>query len=329
MEVVRDIGAFDAPHRGLAVTIGAYDGLHLGHRRLISELQTRASADGIPTAVVTFDRHPASVVRPASAPLLLTDPDLRLELIAETGVDYLVLLAFDEKRSQESAEDFVDEVLVSALRTKLVVVGADFHFGRERKGTVGLLREMGATLGFEAIGVELTSTEDGEVLSSSRVRRALGEGRIDEVTRLLGRFHEVRGVVEHGDARGAALLGCPTANVSVAAEIMLARVGIYAGWYRRESGSVHPCAISVGMRPTFLPDVALHAGPSSGQAPILEAHLIDFSGNLYGETARVAFVERIRDEVRFASTAELSERIKLDIAAAREILSRARTPWAC
>lgn len=327
-----DIGTFDAPAGGLAVTIGAYDGLHVGHRRVIAELLARARSAGLGTALVTFDRHPASILRPESAPMLLTDIAHKMELVSETGVDYAVVLAFDARRAGESADDFVTEVLVSALRTRLVVVGADFHFGRDRVGSVDLLRKMAGNLGFEVVGVELTSTEDGEVVSSSRVRRLLAGGRVAEASRLLGRPHEVRGTVVHGNAQGGALLGCPTANVAVGPGIMLPGNGIYAGWYRRGSGSVHWCAISLGVRPTFTSasgQDALTQPPLPPAQVVLEAHLIDFEGDLYGERADVAFVERIRDEERFSSLSELTDRIQDDVAAVRQILVDAPQPWAC
>jgi riboflavin kinase/FMN adenylyltransferase len=320
VEVVRDIGSFDAPSEGLAVTIGAYDGLHVGHRRLISELRARARSSGLPTAVVTFDRHPASIVRPESAPMLLTDVAHKMELLSETGVDYAVLVTFDAQRAEERAEDFVTDFLVSALRTRLVVVGANFHFGRDREGSVELLQKMSGALGLEVVGVGLTSTDDGEIVSSSRIRRLLAGGRVAEAARLLGRPHEVRGIVEHGDSTGGPVLGCPTANVAAPAGIMLPGNGIYAGWYKRGSGSVHRCAISLGVRPTFT---------SRPAELVLEAHLIDFEGDLYGEKAQVAFGERTRDEERFSSPEELSRRIQADVAAVRSMLVDASPPWAC
>src|SRR3954471_10578206 len=149
MEVLRDLAACPVPAAGSAVTIGAYDGVHLGHRAVIEEVKRRASTLGIPTAVVTFDRHPASVVRPESAPKLLTDLDQKLELLAQAGVDYTLVIHFDEDRSHESAEDFVHEVLAGCLKARLVVVGEDFHFGRKRGGNVDLLQRMGPNLGFD------------------------------------------------------------------------------------------------------------------------------------------------------------------------------------
>ena len=218
MEVLRDPATCPRPEQGTAVTIGAFDGVHRGHRTVIRALQQRAAEEGLRTAVVTFDRHPASVVRPESAPLLLTDLDQKLELLADCGVDYTLVIRFDEERSQEPAADFVEQVLSACLNAKLVAVGEDFHFGHGRSGNVALLREMGAELGFEVIGHELVDAEgnpaDGEPVSSTRIRKALRDGDLAAANEMLGRPHEVRGVVDHGDKR-ARELGFRTANLDV------------------------------------------------------------------------------------------------------------------
>jgi riboflavin kinase/FMN adenylyltransferase len=304
-----------APPEGTVVTIGAYDGVHLGHRSVIRLVRQRAAERGLRSAVVTFDRHPAAVVRPESAPRLLTDLEQKLELLADTGIDYCLVITFDEARSQESAEDFVKEVLVDCLNAADVVVGEDFHFGHRRAGNVPLLRRLGGELGFEVDGIELVGAENdpgaGVVpVSSTRIRRALVEGDLALANRLLGRDYEVRGVVALGDKRGREL-GFPTANVSVPGDILLPADGIYAGWFERPDGSVHASAISLGRRPTFY--VESHVS-------LLEAHLLDFDGDLYGEHAKVRFVARLRDEVRFESADALVEQIGRDVDRARELL---------
>ena len=318
MEVLRDLSACPRPPGGTAVTIGAYDGVHLGHRAVAAEVGRRASARGLATAVVTFDRHPASVVRPESAPRLLTDLDQKLELLGDTGVDYCLVITFDEARSHESADEFVREVLVGCLAARVVVVGDDFHFGHKRSGNVDLLRTMGAELGFDVEGLELVDAqgrpadEAGRV-SSTRIRHALVEGDLERANALLGRAHEVRGVVAHGDERGREL-GFPTANVSVPGDILLPADGIYAGWFERADGSTHPAAISLGRRPTFY--VEAHAS-------LLEAHLLDFDGDLYDEHVKVRFAARLRGEERFDSVEALIEQIGRDCAEARRLLATA------
>jgi riboflavin kinase/FMN adenylyltransferase len=312
MEVLRDLAACPVPVTGSAVTIGAYDGVHLGHRAVIEEVRSRAATLDVPTAVVTFDRHPAAVVRPESAPRLLTDLDQKLELLANADVDYTLVVHFDEERSHETAEDFVNEVLVGCLRARLVVVGEDFHFGRDRGGNVELLGRMGPDLGFDVEGLRLVPVPGFEgPVSSTAIRRALQAGDVVTATRLLGRPHEVRGLVERGDGRGGSVLGFPTANVAVPNEIQLPADGIYAGWYERPDGSSHAAAISIGRRPTFYPE---------GAPLMVEAYLLDFDGDLYGERARVRFVSRLRGEERFESIDELVAQMNNDVAAARAAL---------
>lgn len=307
MELITGPAVAPPPDRDTVVTIGAYDGVHLGHRALIAEVQARAAAEGASSAVVTFDRHPATVVRPESAPRLLTDLAQKLELLASTGIDLALVVTFDRARSEESAEDFVTEVLVGRLRARTVVVGQDFHFGHGRKGDVGLLTDMGRALGFEVVGFELQAEHGGrDPVSSTRIRQLLGAGRVREARDLLGRPHEVRGQVVPGDGRGGSLLGYPTANVAVPGEIMLPAEGIYAGWHERPDGSTHGAAISVGRRPTFYDAAPL----------LLETHLIGFSGNLYGEAARVRFVSWLRGDQRFESAEELAAQMGGDVDAA-------------
>ncbi len=294
-----------------------YDGVHLGHRALIGRVTKMASELGAASAVVTFDRHPATVVRPDSAPSLLTDLEQRLELLAETGVDYTLVVRFDEERSSESAEDFVRGVLVGCFGARAVVVGHDFHFGRGRGGNVAMLQTMGAELGFDVLGINLVADErESDVVSSTRVRASLEAGDVAGAARLLGRPHEVRGVVQHGDARGREL-GFPTANVAVPADILLPADGIYAGWFERPDGSIHLTAMSLGRRPTFYADAELS---------LLECFLLDFEGDLYDERVKVRFVERLRGEVRFDSVEALIEQMDRDVATTRDILRSVSRP---
>jgi riboflavin kinase/FMN adenylyltransferase len=272
-----------------------------------------AGASGLRTAVVTFDRHPASVVRPESAPQLLTDLEQKLELLASTGVDYAYVIHFDEERSREPASEFVDEVLVDCLNAKAVAVGEDFHFGHRRSGNVALLRDMGADRGFEVHGLALVGADGApaaEPVSSTAIRAALAEGLVEDAAAMLGRPHEVRGTVIEGDRRGREL-GFPTANVAVPAEIQLPADGIYAGWFVRHDGTALPTAMSLGRRPTFYDDQP---------ASLLEAHVLDFDGDLYGERAGVRFVARLRGEERFDSVDALVEQMHRDCDEARKLL---------
>ena len=187
------------------VTIGAYDGVHVGHRRLIERARRTADEIGAQSVVVTFDRHPASIVRPGSAPLLLTDFDQKLELLRATGADLALVVRFDAERAAEPAEDFVREVLVGCLNAREVIVGHDFHFGRGREGDVPLLQRMGARMGFDVTGIRLVTSDGDMAISSTRIRQLVADGDVAAAATLLGRWYQLRGTVGHGDKRGREL----------------------------------------------------------------------------------------------------------------------------
>lgn len=317
MQVLRDQSVCPRPPEGSAVTIGAYDGVHVGHQAVIGEVRRRAEARGLRSAVVTFDRHPASVVRPDSAPKLLTDLDQKLELLAATGVDYCLVVTFDEERSRETADDFTRDVLAACLNARVVVVGEDFHFGYKRSGDVTSLTRLGKELGFDVEGIDLVDVDgnangEAERVSSTRIRQALAAGDLPEANVMLGRPYEVRGVVARGDGRGREL-GFPTANLNVPDDVLLPADGVYAGWYERPNGDVHPAAINLGRRPQFYEDA-----PFS----LLEAHLLDFDGDLYDQPAKVRFMTRLRAEQRFESVEALVAQIRRDCDEARRILDK-------
>jgi riboflavin kinase/FMN adenylyltransferase len=317
VQVIQGTDPCPDPIEPSAVTIGAYDGVHLGHRAVIGQVREIARQRGLRTVVVTFDRHPAQVVRPESAPKLLCDLDQKLELLDDAGVDATYVVHFDEERARETADAFVRTVLVERLAARAVVVGADFHFGHQRGGDVALLRSMGADLGFTVeglalVGVDGTPAESSEPnVSSTGIRRLLAAGDVSGAAELLGRPHEVRGVVEPGDQRGREL-GFPTANLALPPEIQLPGDGIYAGWFVRADGTEVATAMSLGHRPTF------YDRPAG--TPLLECHLLDFSGDLYGEAVAVRFVERLRGEERFASVDALVEQMRLDVDQTRKLL---------
>jgi riboflavin kinase/FMN adenylyltransferase len=272
-------------------------------------VQARAAELGARSVVVTFDRHPASVIRPDAAPRLLTNPAQKLELLADTGVDATVVVPFSPEQARETPVDFVERVIVNALRTQAVIVGSDFHFGHMRQGNITLLREMGERHDFMCEPVVLVPRADGvdEPISSTAIRRALAGGEIETATRLLGRALEVRGTVVTGDQRGRTI-GFATANVEIPNGMCLPSDGVYAGLYRRPDGSEHACAINLGRRPTFY---------VNAEHSLLEAHLLDFAGDLYGEDAAVTFVAFLRSEKQFAGIDELKTQLKLDVEHAR------------
>lgn len=313
MLVVTDAATVPFPDERTVITIGAYDGLHLGHQAVIGQVRTMAEARGARSAVVTFDRHPATIVRPESAPKLLTDHEQRLELLEATGIDAAVVLPFDQAQSQEQPLSFIERVLVKCLHTECVVVGDDFHFGRHREGNVDLLREVGGTYGFEVEPIHLVGRGDGvdEPVSSTAIRRALAGGNVAMAAEMLGRPFEARGTVVQGDQRGR-LLGFPTANVEVPNRVCMPADGVYAGWFTHRDGQRNACAINLGRRPTFYE----HADHS-----LLEAHLLDFDDDLYGESVQVQFVEFLRSERKFEGIDALVEQLKHDVEHAREALT--------
>lgn len=317
---------FSPDPRGAVVTIGAYDGVHLGHQAVLRLVRELATARGLEAVCLTFDRHPAEVVRPASAPRSLTSTEQKVELLAATGfLDRTCIVTFDAARSREPAEEFVHEVLVDRLAARLVIVGADFHFGHRRHGNVRLLEQMGAELGFEVLGLGLVPVDgdtSGLPYSSTEIRRLLAEGDVRRAAALLARPprpHEVRGIVVEGDRRGREL-GFPTANVSVPGRMCLPADGIYAGTYLGPDLVERPAAVSLGRRPTFY---------EQAETSVLEAHLLGFSGDLYGQEARVRFVERLHDEERFDTVEELVAQIRKDCDDAADRLAPylAGEPW--
>ena len=312
MLVIQDAASGECLDDQHAVTIGVFDGVHRGHRFVLEQSRKLADHDGARLAVVTFDPHPARVVRPDSAPKILTGIEHRLELLRDFGVDTTVVIHFDEHQALERASAFVDRVIVDCLKATSVAVGNDFHFGYRREGTTGLLAEIGAQRGFDVHPLDQVRQHgDGSVpISSTAIRAALAEGDVRQAAGLLGRLHQVRGEVRAGDQRGRAI-GFPTANIDVAPERALPADGVYAGWYVFADGSRHAAAINVGKRPTFYEDA---------DRSLVEAHLIDFDGDLYGTQGKVEFVRRLRGEQRFDGIEALKAQLKADIDEAASVL---------
>ena len=285
MEIRRDLSQHDPSSPRTALTIGAYDGVHTGHRQVISEVCRLAVERSLTSAVLTFDRHPASVVRPGSAPLLLTDTDQKLEQLATTGVDLTMVLRFDAERATESAESFIREVLVGGLGVALVVVGEDFHFGHQRMGNVALLRELGVELDFEVMGLGLVGLDgrparDHEQVSSTFVRRALARGDLKQANAMLGRPYEVRGVV---DPEATPNLGSGTFRAHIDPAILLPECGYYACWSGDGTGSRTAVAVRVG------PSVG---GSDAGMCTIT-AVPIDVDGRPSKGPVRLGFVSHL------------------------------------
>ena len=309
MLIIHETDSAPADGQRSVITIGAYDGVHRGHQAVIAQVRNEAARLGCRSVVVTFDRHPASVVRPESAPKLLTDIDQKMAALDATGVDATFVVRFDAEAATEDPAAFVRRVLVDTLRAQLIVVGEDFHFGHKRRGNVALLRELGQQHDFEVVPVQLIARPDGvaEPVSSTSIRRALAGGQVEVAANLLGRPFSVSGVVVHGDKRGRTI-GFPTANIEVPNAMCLPADGVYSGVVQRADGSTHVCAINLGRRPTFF-EYADHS--------LLEAHLLDFDGDLYGERVMVTFEHFLRSERKFEGLESIKTQLQLDVAAAR------------
>lgn len=307
MKLIRSARELDARGRKVSFAIGFFDGVHLGHQQVIA--QTIADArqvDGL-SLVVTFDRHPAEVVAPGKQPPLIYTTEQRVEAIRALGVDALLLLPFDEALSRLSGETFIRQLIADLGDIESICVGSNFVFGHQRSGNVELLQRMGTELHFKVHGLSAVASGDAAV-SSTRIRETIRQGDLAHVSALLGREYVLAGVIISGDQVGRKL-GFPTANIAVQGRIVPA-YGVYAARVKVK-GQVYPAALNIGLRPTLrLPAPQLH----------VEAHLLGFSGDIYGEQAEVTFVSKLRDERKFASLEELKTQIALDVQSVREQL---------
>jgi riboflavin kinase/FMN adenylyltransferase len=288
------------------VTVGSFDGIHVGHRSILSTVVARAHAHGGTATVVTFDPHPRKVLSPDRAPLLLSTTEQRLEQIAEAGIDVTILEPFTAGFARTSPEEFVREYLHAGLAPVEVYVGYDFRFGKDREGSMRMLTELGPRLGF-AVTIIPEVTIDGEDVNSTRIRELVQEGDMAKVDRLLGRPYAVRGCVGRGDRRGRTL-GFPTLNLEPENELLPA-TGVYEGRVRflddghPPAGSQFVAVSNVGRRPTF----------DAGERVVCESHLLDFDADAYDRRIEVAFHSRLRTEQRFADVEALRTQIAADV----------------
>ncbi len=294
---------------GTVVTVGSFDGVHRGHMAVLREITRRADKRGLDSVLVTFDRHPLTVVRPDEAPGMLTTPDEKKEFLSQSGLDYVAFLPFTRTLSQYSPEEFVDHVLCRRFRVAELVIGYDHGFGHGREGDIDLLRRLGRTFGF-AVDVVPAVGVDGAPVSSTGIRRSVAAGEVEKAARELGRPYSFRGPVVTGLGRGRDL-GFPTANIKAPeGEKLLPKQGIYAvrASLRTEirSGLLH-----LGPRPTF-----------AGSPPSIELYILDFDQDIYGERVRVDFLKRLRDVRPFGTAGKLIEQMKRDREMARRYFAR-------
>lgn len=296
--------------KGTVATVGTFDGVHRGHWAVLQEIRERAEAAGRRSVLVTFDPHPLRIVRPEHAPLLLTTPVEKKEILAESGLDYAVFISFTQALSRYEPRRFVEEILVGRLGVEELVIGYDHGFGRDREGDPDTLKKIGDDLGF-AVDVVAPISVGDEAVSSSRIRQLLLEGRVRAAGSFLGRPYSIRGVVVRGEGRGKGL-GFATANLQVAErDKLIPPEGIYAVRGVLRDGT-HTGALHLGPRPTF-----------KGSPPSVELHLLDFERDIYGEEVRVDFIERIRGIEPFETVDALVDQIREDVARARAIVEGA------
>jgi riboflavin kinase/FMN adenylyltransferase len=297
------------------VTIGVFDGVHRGHQQIISHTVERARAAGLASVLVTFDPHPSEVVRPGSHPAILTESSRKAELIEALGVDVLCVIPFTVDFSHLSAETFVHDVLVEHLHASAVVVGENFRFGHKAAGDVPLLARLGRRFGFTVEGAPLVTSEDTALpatLSSTYIRSCVDAGDVASATAALGRPHRLEGIVVRGDQRGREI-GFPTANLSLAPHVAVPADGVYAAWLARRAGHGRPgparAAVSIGTNPTF-----------NGRERRVEAYILDFDGDLYGERLALDFVRRLREQRTYDGVGPLVAQIEKDVAETRTAL---------
>jgi riboflavin kinase / FMN adenylyltransferase len=294
-----------AAGEGRSIAMGTFDGVHLGHRQVIGAARDWGREHGVRTGVVTFDPHPLRVLRPDEPPELITTPAVKAALIDSLGVDELIVIPFTEELSMMEPEAFCREVLEGRIGARHVSVGANFRFGHGAAGDAEFLK---AHPGFETEVVPLVQSSGSDV-SSSRIRELVSSGAVEEAGALLGAPFTLEGAVVEGAARGRDL-DMPTANLDIAAGVLVPGAGIYAARARLEDGRELPAAVSIGVRPTFETD---------GESKV-EAHLIGFDGDLYGRTMRLSFLARLRDEERFDSAEALVEQMQRDVEQVRRLV---------
>lgn len=309
--ILYGIDAIGAGHKGVVLTIGNFDGVHIGHQKILSRVTEKArELGGAETMAITFEPHPMKVLAPDRQLRLITTAEEKARLLHSYGMDTVLFIPFTREFASISADEFINQVLVDALAARAVIVGHGYAFGKGKKGTTDLLRRRGARRGF-AVSVVRNVTAIKKVVSSSRIRQVIANGNVAKAITLLGRPFAIHGTVITGQGIGAKVLDTPTANITTPVEVV-PKEGVYA--VRVNVGGMHLDGVSnIGTNPTFT---------GTGGAMSYEVHLLDFKGNLRGDMLEVQFIERLRDEITFPNAEALKAQIDLDIARTREILAR-------
>jgi len=310
MRIIQDIETITEPFQSAVITIGNFDGVHIGHQALFHEVVERADTLGGTAVAMTFEPHPIRVITKNGHPPLITLYEQKAELIEKAGIDVLICIPFTLEFAALSARQFVEEILVKRIGMKAIIVGQDYTFGHKREGNIDLLKLYAEEMGFEVVVADwIQSSKTHNVrISSTAIRELVREGHMKKAGKMLGRNYQIRGTVSHGRDRGGKLLGIPTANINLHDELC-PKVGVYAVIVHHQ-GRRYPGVANIGYSPTFDDHVFT-----------VEAHILDFDKEIYGEKIMVNFVQRLRDEIKFSGISELFDQIQRYIAMAREILA--------
>lgn len=308
MELIEDLNQIKAPFNNAVVTIGNFDGVHKGHQALLNQVIEKGGQAGGTCIAMTFEPHPLRALG-LSSPPLITRRDQKIELIESSGIDVLLCLPFNKAFAQIPAQEFIKDILVKKIGMKTIIIGPDYTFGKDRVGNIELLKTMGAELGFETIVSDWIKGDetDTERISSTKIRKLVMDGHVDQAKHYLGRFYQIRGKVIKGRKRGGSQLGFPTANIKLHDELC-PKFGVYAVTVETVHGNFDGVA-NIGFSPTF-----------GDHMFTIEVHILDFNEDIYGSRIRVNMVERLRDEIKFSNIEQLSDQIRKDIETAKEIL---------
>ena len=309
MEIIKNLDKIVKPFKNAVISIGNFDGVHIGHQALFHEVIEKADAINGTSVAMTFEPHPLRVLEQSNLPPLITLYEQKIELISRSAIDVLICVPFTREFAALSARDFVADLLIKRIGMSAIVVGEDYTFGRNREGNLEFLQSMAGQFNFEVIRVDwiqIAKKHPGRI-SSTRIRELVMEGKVAEVQQLLGRHYQIRGLVTTGRDRGGKLLGFPTANINLHDELC-PKTGVYAVTVEFRSQHFEGVA-NIGFSPTF-----------EDRLFTVEVHILDFNQNIYGQKIRINFVKRIRDEIKFANIEQLSEQIKQDVIEARNIL---------
>ncbi|MBW2338446.1 MAG: bifunctional riboflavin kinase/FAD synthetase [Deltaproteobacteria bacterium] len=311
MKIFDHLDKIHAPFKSAVITIGNFDGVHIGHQALFHEVIETAETVGGTSIAMTFEPHPIRVLKQNGQPPLITLYEQKAELIERTGIDVLICVPFTRAFASLSADQFIRELLVKKIGMKAIVVGEDYSFGKNREGSIDLLKSYGPDYGFEVILAGWIKMSKGftDRISSTKIRELVIDGHMTEAEKMLGRHYQIRGRVVIGRDRGGKLLGIPTANINLHDELC-PKTGIYAVTVECR-GNQHNGVANIGYSPTF-----------EDHEFTVEVHILDFNDNIYGEKIRVNFIKRLRDEIKFSNISALIDQIKKDIAAAREFFSK-------